>query len=331
MVSSACKLALLLMVQSGATIDPDTIDAQKSALFSGPQRVEGQVISPGPKAIRPIGNVWVTLHRVGSDKAAPLDSMRAPSNGKYSFTYRRSGDPDAIYFVSAMYSGIAYFTPPLHDPVEKGEHGDIVVFDTTSRNIEIGIRGHHVIVSSADASSMRSITEVFELANDSPSTLVGSNGMKGKPSWSTRIPEQATAFRVGQGDVPAAAVALTNGRADVFAPLAPGLRQLSFTYMLPASAFPLKFPLDRATSVYEVLLEEPKGSVDAPKIREVDPISIEQRQFRRFLGAEIPAGGEVVIDVPRAKSSMNRSYIVLLTVLIGGAMLAALARAFVRR
>jgi hypothetical protein len=136
---------------------------------------------------------------------------------------------------------------------------------------------------------------------------------------------------VGQGDVPAAAVTVVNGNAQVFAPLAPGLRQLSFTYMLPGSAFPITFPIDRATSVYEVLVEDPEVTVEAPKMREVDPVSIERRQFRRFLGAEIPKGGELVIDVPRAQRSMNRTYIVLLTLLIGGAMLAALARAFMRR
>lgn len=317
------------MVQSGVTVDPDTV--RNSELFDGPQRVDGRIIRPGARDMNPVRDVWVTLHRVGSDRAAPLDSMRARPNGTYSFSYTRTGDPEAIYFVSAMYSGIAYFTPPLHEKYEKGEHGEIVVFDTTSRNVDIGIRGHHIIISSADANSLRSVTEVFELANDSTHTLVGSNGMKGTPSWSTQIPEHATQFRVGQGDVPAAAVSLVNGKALVFAPLAPGLRQLSFSYMLPAAAFPVSYPLGTHTSVYEVLLEDPEGSVDAPKLREVDAVSIERRQFRRFLGAELPAVGAVVIDVPRAKTSMNRTYIVLLTLLIGGAMLAALARAFVRR
>ncbi len=316
-------------MQGGATVDPDT--ARTSALFDGPQRVDGRVIRPSEKEVDPVRGVWVVLHRVGSDRAAPLDSMRARPDGSYSFTYTRTGDPEAIYFVAAQYSGIAYFTPPLHEKHEKGEHGEIVVFDTTSRNIEIGVRGHHLIISAADANQMRSVTEVFELANDSANTLVGSNGTKGTPTWTTRIPAQATAFRMGQGDVPAAAVTVTNGTANVFAPLAPGLRQLSFTYMLPASAFPIRYPLTRPVSVLEVLIEDPEGSVNARGLREVDPVSIEQRQFRRFLGSEIPALGEVVVDVPRADKSLSRTYIVLLTLVIGGVMLAALARAFLRR
>ncbi|MBA2688026.1 MAG: hypothetical protein H0U64_07990 [Gemmatimonadaceae bacterium] len=330
MVSSACKLALfLLLLQGGATVDPDTV--KSSALFDGPQRVDGRIIRPREKDPDLVRDVWVVLHRVGSDRAAPLDSMRSRADGSYSFTYTRTGDPEAIYFVAAQYAGIAYFTPPLHEKHERGEHGEIVVFDTTSRNIDIGIRGHHVIISSANASQMRSVTEVFELANDSANTLVGSNGLKGSATWATRIPAQAAGFRVGQGDVPSAAVTVADGTASVFAPLAPGLRQLSFTYMLPGSAFPISFPLDRPVSVLEVLLEDPEGSVDAPKLKEVDPVSFEQRQFRRFLGAEVPAIGELVIDVPRAEKSMNRTFIVLLTLVIGGAMLAALARAFSRK
>ena len=318
-------------MQSAVTVDPDTVATQDSALFAGPQRVEGRIIKPSLKDVVPVGNIWVTLHRVGSDQAAPLDSMLAGPDGAYRFTYTRTGNRDAIYFVSAQYSGIAYFTPPLHEAVERGEHGEIVVFDTTSRNVDIGIRGHHIVISSADANGMRSVTEVFELANDSSRTLVGSNGMKGTPSWTTVIPVEATSFRVGQGDVPAAAVIQTRGTVNVFSPLAPGLRQLSFTYMLPGSSFPLSIRMDRHTSVYEVLLEDPDAKLEATKLTEREPVSLERRQFRRFLGSEVPAGGEIVIDLPRARKEVNRSYIVLLTLAIGGAMLAALARAFTRK
>src|SRR5687768_6034196 len=80
------------------------------ATADGLQRVEGQVVRPGARDMLPVPNVWVTLHRVGSDRAAPLDSVRADAAGKYTFEYRRTGDESAIYFASASYGGIAYFT-----------------------------------------------------------------------------------------------------------------------------------------------------------------------------------------------------------------------------
>ena len=68
---------------------------------------------PGVRSMDPVSGAWVVLHRVGPDSAGPLDSIQSDSRGRYSFNYVRTGSEDAIYFVSASYDGIAYFTPPL--------------------------------------------------------------------------------------------------------------------------------------------------------------------------------------------------------------------------
>lgn len=67
----------------------------------------------GPK---PIDGVRVVLHRVGPDQAGPLDSALTGPRGEYHFRYHTSGSPDAVYFVSASYDGIAYFSTPLASP-----------------------------------------------------------------------------------------------------------------------------------------------------------------------------------------------------------------------
>ena len=46
-----------------------------------------------------------------------------------------------------------------------------------------------------------------------------------------------------QGDISAAAVTYVDGVVNVFAPIAPGIKQLSFSYSLPANAFPLNCPV----------------------------------------------------------------------------------------
>ena len=104
------------------------------------QRVEGQVVRPGARDMLPVPNIMVTLHRVGSDRAGPLDSMRADAQGRFAFSYQRSGDSSAVYFVSAIYGGIAYFTPPLKDSIVKGEDAEIAVYDTSSAAIPIGVQ-----------------------------------------------------------------------------------------------------------------------------------------------------------------------------------------------
>jgi hypothetical protein len=292
--------------------------------------VEGQVVKPGARDMIPVPRIMVTLHRVGSDRAAPLDSMRADAQGKFIFAYQRTGDSSAVYFVSAIYGGIAYFTPPLKDSIVKGEDAEIAVYDTTSSAVPIGVRGHHVVVSSVDANSERSITEVYELANDSTVTRI-THGAGSSPAWTAEVPRAASGFQVSQGDIPAAGVAFRDAHVAVFAPIAPGLAQLAFTYNLPASSFPLRIPVQQPTQIFEVLVEDEKGRVTGAKLKERDPVLLERRSFRRFLSDDVPQNSMSVIDLPAAaRTTVDPRYLVALTLVIGSTMIIVLARALRR-
>ena len=299
--------------------------------LTGPQRVAGKVVRPGIDSMTAVPRVLVTLHRVGEDQAAPIDSVIADDLGRYEFRFRRTGDQEAIYFVSAAYGGITYFTPPLAHSTVVGDEAEIAVFDTTSSAVPISTRGHHIIISAADGQSMRAITEVFELANDTSVTQVV--GPAGAAVWSTKLPAGATQFAMTRGDLPAGALRFENGSAHVYAPIAPGLKQFAFSYALPAAAFPIRVPIARKTEVLEVLIEEEKGTVTGASLEEVDPVSIERRSFRRFLAQEVPADQVSTIDLPRSGMSkiMGRPFVIGLTLTAGGAMAYALAQALKRQ
>jgi hypothetical protein len=329
--SSTFSLVLLLASSLAAAqeIVPPPIAEE---VPTGPQLVEGQVVRPGTSSMLPVRDVMVTLHRVGSDNAAPLDSTRADGSGRYRFRFLRSGEERAIYFVSATYGGVAYFTPPLAHSTVRGEEAEIAVFDTTSAPVPISSRGHHVIVSMVDANGLRNITEVYELANDSSVTRVAS-AANGDEVWAAPVPLEATAFQVSQGDIPAQAVRFERGKARIFAPIAPGIKQLAFSYSMPADAFPLRIPIVRATEIFEVLIEDQNGTVTGAKLEEKAPIALERRSFRRFLGIDVPASSVFVIDLPVAGGlrDIDPRFMAALTVLIGAAMIFALARALRRR
>lgn len=280
----------------------------------------------------PVAGLWVTLHRVGSDTAAPMDSVRSDAEGNYEFRFRRTGDERAVYFVSASYGGVAYFTPPLVHSIVRGAEAEIAVFDTTSARVPISIRGRHVVVSAVDANSRRSVTEVYEIANDSTVTRVAGSGRDGAV-WSALVPSKATGFAVTQGDIPSSGLRFENGKAQVYAPVAPGLRQLSFTYSLPPDAFPLSLPLTEPVQIFEVLIEEEQGTASGAKLKEAAPVALERRTFRRFLADDVPANAVTVIDLPAAavKGQIDPKFIVALTGVIAAAMLFALARALSRR
>jgi hypothetical protein len=325
-------LALATVGGAQELTPPFPSDEDSPANANVDQRVEGQVVRPGSRSMLPVPDVWVTLHRVGSDRAAPLDSLRTDRQGRYAFTYRRTGDQSAIYFASARYGGIAYFTPPLHDQLVKGEEAEIAVYDTTSAHLPIGVRGHHIVVSSVDANATRSVTEVYELANDTTVTRIPSGSDAAGAVWVAALPVGASGFRVSQGDIPSAGVQLTGGRVAVFAPIAPGLAQVVFSYSLPARSFPLRIPVQSPTQILEVLVEEEKGSVSGARLKEQAPVVLEQRSFRRFLADDVPMNAVSVIDLPPAsrKGVVDRRYLVVLTAGIGGAMILALARALSR-
>ncbi len=280
----------------------------------------------------PVAHVWVTLHRVGPDTAGPLDSTRAGADGRYAFTYHRTGSNEAVYFASATYDGIAYFSQPLTQALDTGEAAEITVFDTTSHPVPLHVRGRHLIVSAPGVSQLRQVVEVFELSNDTSVTMIATAaaGESDRPTWTSILPNGARDFRAGQGDVPPDAMTMASGRAQVFTPFAPGLKQVTYAYGLPASAFPLRLPLGAETSVFEVLLEEPSARAEVPGLREVDPTVVSGRNFRRFLAHDVPASAVASVTVPSRIGNARALYIAVVLAACGLGMLGALAYASTR-
>lgn len=271
----------------------------------------------------PVARQWVVLHRVGSDRAAPLDSTRSGSDGRYRFQYRTSGSPDALYFVSSTYGGIAYFSPPLRADTVNGEDADVMVYETTTDTTILRVQGRHYVLSSPVAmggGSRRNVAEIFEIENEGARTVIARDSLT--PLWTTPLPAAAESVSVAQGDISAGAVVFRAGRAEVFAPISPGVRQLVLTYSLPVDAFPVSAPLGRKISVLEVLLEEPRASVEGARLAEVAPATIEGRTFRRFLAQDAPASAVMRISAP-APVGRNRSAMRVLAIVMAFAMLGA--------
>ncbi len=331
-----CRVAMLficiiLPIVAGAQAKPAITDSQPAAPASanGARTVEGRVVRPGAEAFEPVSGTWVTLHRVGRDKAGPLDSVRTAVDGTYRFAYQPSGAADAIYFVSASYAGIAYFSSGLSQPEVSGQDAEIQVFDTTSAGIRLTVRGRHIILAAATGGTRRGLIEVFEITNDSSKTLIGAS--EKAATFRVRIPPGAQDFKVAQGDVPADAVSYVDGEVLVQMPFAPGLKRLSFSYSIESDAFPLKVPVQFATGVLEVLAEDPQATVSAPRTAETAPASIDGRNFRRFLGNDVPASGVLEMDLPGSGQAQKTRIVISLVAAIALAMLVSLARAFGRR
>ena len=300
------------------------------------RRVAGRIVMPRDGESAGAAGIMVTLHRVGPDTAGPIDSVRSARDGRYEFRYRPFGADEALYFVSASHAGIAHFSPPLKDASVTGDDAEITVFDTTSRVLGLTVRGRHLVVStpavaSAGGESKRTVVEVYEISNDSLRTVISGEGAAEHPTWTAILPEKAADFQVGDGDVSADAISFKNGRVLAFAPFAPGLKQVSFSYSLPADAFPLRIPVEKPTQVLEVLLEEPGGKATGAGLKAQGPVDAEGRVFQRFLAQDAAPSGIVTVTLPEKSETSRAFYILLIALAVGVAMLIGLARAFTRR
>ncbi|MBX3133189.1 MAG: hypothetical protein KF689_07385 [Gemmatimonadaceae bacterium] len=318
------KPAIIALV-AALTLLPDALAAQ-----GGDRQLGGRITRPGRgDAQLPVSGEWVVLHRVGVDAANPIDSMRTRGDGSYAFRYRATGDTNAVYFVSTSRGGVAYFTPPTRERVVQGGMADLVVYDTTSAPIPITVRGRHLIFTAPDSTEpRRSVIEVFELSNDSSRTRVAGAGQR--PTFEVALPPGVTQVQGGQGDISPEAVRADDGRVRVWAPLAPGVKQFSFSYDLPVSQTSLSVLLEEAVPVMEVLVEDPRGTAVGGGLVEVDPVQIEGRPFKRFLAQDIVAATEITVTAPGSPRSAGRLRLLFILTAVGAAMLLGLGMAFLR-
>jgi hypothetical protein len=293
-----------------------------------PRTLSGRVVRPGRSGMVTVSRAWVTLHRVAADSSGPVDSVRTDANGRYSLRYKPAGG-DAVYFASSTYSGVAYFTTPLPPRDAAGDDAEITVFDTTSAPVPVHTRGRHLVVSSSNVDGRRTLVEVFELSNDSTVTAV--SGARGRATWSAPLSPNGRDFQVGQSDIGVNAVQFRDGRLLVYASFSPGIRQIAFSYSVPASDFPLEIPVGDPVGVFEVLVEDPGATASGGGLAEQQPVSLEGRSFRRFLAQDVRSGAKLVISVGAPTAPRGNRMLRVPVVVAAVVMSLALAFALTRR
>jgi len=293
-----------------------------------PSTVEGRVVRPAITGEVPVPGIVVTIHRVGADSSGAIDSMRTDARGAYRFAYRRWGNPDAIYFVAAVYRGIAYFSSPIRGAIVRGDEAEIVVFDTTSSRVRFTVQGHHYVIGAPRPTGLRDIVEVYEISNDTVVTAIGRDSLSAV--WSAPLPRGAKSFTPANSDVSASSLRANGRLVELVAPFAPGVKQLSWSYTLDARAFPLEITLDRPNALLEVLVEEPGAQVRAPSLRSQGTATTEGRTFKRFLAQNAPDGERIRIEVPSTAAAARSTVLIALLVAASLAMVGALWVAYRR-
>jgi hypothetical protein len=303
--------------------------ATRSELWS----VDGQVQlgrRAGPQAVP---DQWVIVHRISSDSTGnvsggPLDSARTDARGRFRIRFPHTGSR-ATYVAITAYQGVSYISTPLTRPNTTGDDALIMVFDTVSPPYPIHVAGRHLVVTAPDTDDRRRVIEVFELLNDSTHTVLGTEA---NPVWRAPIPAGARDVQINPvGDISPAMTKIGKEWLDVFSPISPGLRQISFSYSLGPDAFPLVMPVVDSSSVFELLVQEPDAFVEGGGFTEVAAVMQEGVAFRRLLAQNVPARAVIRFTMPKPVGHTQGRVINGIVAAVSMLMLAALGVVFWRR
>jgi hypothetical protein len=83
-------------------------------------------------------------------------------------------------------------------------------------------------------------------------------------------------------------------------------------------------PLERATGVLELLVQDPSARIDGGHLTEIAPVSADGRTFRRFQSQGVDSNAVVRIELPQAVGSGRLRVIAVVAVAIVAAMIATL-------
>ena len=249
---------------------------------------------------KPLSGAWAVLHRVHERGASgPVDSTRTGPQGEYRLKISRA-DTAAMYVVSSWYRGIAYFSEPV--PVRGTPAAalrPILVYDTTSTGPRIRAQHRLVTIARPSKDGTRAVLELVGLANPGTATRVAPDTTH--PTWEGAVPREAIQFQAGEGDVSPEAVGLRGDTVVVFGPIPPeDVKQLSYSYVLPATVRRLTIPIDQPISEVDLLLEDTTALVAAPGLDAVGVQAIDQRRFAGYRTGALQPGAVVSITFPAA-------------------------------
>jgi hypothetical protein len=238
----------------------------------------------------PVAGARVLLHRVGRAVQGPVDSTVTDRRG--AFRFRFAADTSAVYLTSSRYAGIEYFSPAVHlDPALPDTALRIVVSDTTSR-APVELAARHVVIAEAGQDGRRGVLDLILLRNRGDRTLVSPDSVR--PAWSVPLPSGTFGLELGEGDASPDALRRQGDRLQLFAPIAPGEKQLIIQYGLPGTARAVTLPFEQAADFVDVLVADPAAKVTGGTLAPADTEVIQGRTYRRWMGS-VPAGAQVRI------------------------------------
>lgn len=236
----------------------------------------------------------VVLHRIGRQTQGPIDSSLTDARGRFAFRFRL--DTAAVYLLSARFAGIEYFSPPVHTDPALPDTQLVVIVSDTSSSAPVGTDARHVVVSRPAKDGSRPVLEIVIVGNSGNTTRVAQGA--DVPTWAEPLPPGALKVVPGNGDFSPDAFVSHGDSAQLYAPIAPGEKQIIFSYSLPPDLTNFRLPLGDSIPQLNILLEESGATIAGGAVAAADTQTIEGRHFRRWTGS-VNQSDRVEIDFGR--------------------------------
>ncbi|GIW51259.1 MAG: hypothetical protein KatS3mg081_0614 [Gemmatimonadales bacterium] len=264
---------------------PAAGSAQGFALSGRVLKIEG----PDSAAL---SGARVVLHGITVESGAPLESTLTDPAGRYRLRVR-SPDSSAVYVVSVLYKGVAYFTAPVSAPEQEEIRLEpILVYDTSSVRPQIELSQRHLVVRRREDRRGRRVLEILVLANRGRLTRIAPD--TSRPVWQTQLPKGALGLEVGESDLSYEAVYRRGNAVAVAAPIPPGEKQILLSYFLPGDR--LELTLDQPVARLNLLAEDSAARLVAGPLQNLGIQDLEGIGFARFAGNGLAPGSEVILQ-----------------------------------
>lgn len=258
----------------------------------------------------------VTLHHVSVSAAGQaIDSVRADRNGQYRFLL----SPDSgIYLVSARWSGIEYFAPPIPaETMDQPVEVLIAVVDGTTE-VTVTLIARQIIVTAPTPDGTREVVDAFTFGVDGTQARVPTK--KGTATWRILLPAGALDPRVGDSDFAEDAFERMGDTLALMAGIPPGRHVLLIGYRIPKGLSSFSLPaLDRADTL-TVMAEE--GGLKPVGFVRIRKDTIEGRTFSEWSGEA--GAADVILQLPW-DGAMPSWFVGTLAALMGLGMTLAVA------
>ena len=301
----ACGLAILSCT---------SIAAQQTTTASG------QVLRVVAGDSVPVPGGHLILHRIGRTLQGPVDSTISDAAGR--FRFRLAADTTEVYLVSTNYAGIEYFSAPVANSQGKGDSAVVLIVSDTSSMAPVRLAARYFVIREASADGSRPVLDLLVLTNRGDLTRVGTDSLT--PTWAGFVPSGVVGARVGEADFSADAAKIKGDSLLIYAPLAPGEKQITVEYVLPAGTdLTVPFPADSVAT--NVLAQDLAAHVINPAMAMVDTQNIEGQTFRRWVGAP-RANSMLRVSFGRAPGEVPRWLLPAMVGLMGAGLIFALWR-----